>query len=156
MTESISEVWGSVAPYLQAVEEFEKHTQAWKLEFTVADFSSRLGGNFGNLKKIKLSPLKIGKATADRSISGRVKTLQIVGSKKTLQFTGNELRSKFSLPSTLFDVKISNGKVIFEGYGRGHGVGMSQYGANAYAKSGWDYEKILKHYYSGTTLEKLY
>ena len=66
------------------------------------------------------------------------------------------MRSKFSLPSTLFDVKISGGKVIFEGYGRGHGVGMSQYGANAYAKSGWDYEKILKHYYSGTTLKKLY
>ena len=156
MTESVAEVWGSAAPHLQAVEELEKHTQRWTQEFSVTDFSSRFGGNFGNLKNIKLSPLKIGKATADRSISGRVKFAQIVGSKKTLQLTGNELRSKFSLPSTLFDVKISGGKVIFEGYGRGHGVGMSQYGANAYAKSGWDYEKILKHYYSGTELKKLY
>ena len=156
MTESVAEVWGTAAPHLQPVEELEKHTQAWKLEFAVKDFSSRFGGNFGSLKNIKLSPLKIGKATADRSISGRVKFAQIVGSKKTLQVTGNELRSKFSLPSTLFDMKISNGKVIFEGYGRGHGVGMSQYGANAYAKSGWDYEKILKHYYSGTMLKKLY
>lgn len=156
MTESVTEVWGTTAPHLQPVEELEKFTQHWTQEFTVADFSSRFGGNFGNLKQIKLSPLKIGKATADRSISGRVKTAQIVGSKKTLQLTGNELRSKFSLPSTLFDMKISGGKVIFEGYGRGHGVGMSQYGANAYAKSGWDYKKILKHYYSGTTLKKLY
>lgn len=156
MTESVSEVWGTAAPHLQPVEELEKHTQAWNLEFSVSDFSSRFGSNFGNLKSIKLSPLKIGKATADRSISGRVKFAQIVGSKKTLQVTGNELRKKFSLPSTLFDMKISGDKVIFEGYGRGHGVGMSQYGANAYAKSGWDYEKILKHYYSGTTLKKLY
>lgn len=156
MTESVAEVWGTAAPHLKAVEELEKLTEHWTQEFSVADFSSRFGGNFGNVKKIKLSPLKIGKSTQDRSISGRVKFAQIIGSKKTLQLTGNELRSKFSLPSTLFDVKISGGKVIFEGYGRGHGVGMSQYGANAYAKSGWNYEKILKHYYSGTTLKKLY
>lgn len=156
MTESVAEVWGTAAPHLQPVEELEKHTQRWTQEFSIDDFSSRFGGNFGKLKSIKLSPLKIGKATADRSISGRVKVAQIVGSKKTLQITGNELRSKFSLPSTLFDMKISGGKVIFEGYGRGHGVGMSQYGANAYAKNGWDYEKILKHYYSGITIKKLY
>lgn len=156
MTESVAEVWGTSAPHLQPVEELEKHTQAWKLEFAVNDFSSRFGGSFGKLKSIKLSPLKIGKSAADRSTSGRVKTAQIVGSKKTLQVTGNELRSKFSLPSTLFDMKISGGNVIFEGYGRGHGVGMSQYGANAYAKNGWDYEKILKHYYRGTNLKKLY
>lgn len=156
MTESVAEVWGTAAPHLQPVEELEKFTEHWTQEFSVADFSSRFGGNIGKLKSIKLSPLKIGKATADRSISGRVKTAQIAGSKKTLQVTGNELRSKFSLPSTLFDVKISGGKVIFEGYGRGHGVGMSQYGANAYAKNGWDYEKILKHYYRGTKLKKLY
>ena len=156
MTESVAEVWGTAAPHLQPVEELEKHTQAWKLEFAVNDFSSRFGGSFGKLKSIKLSPLKIGKSAADRSTSGRVKTAQIVGSKKTLQVTGNELRSKFSLPSTLFDMKISGGNVIFEGYGRGHGVGMSQYGANAYAKNGWDYEKILKHYYRGTNLKKLY
>ena len=156
MTESVTEVWGGYASHLQAVEELEKHTQHWTKEFSVADFLSKFGGSFGNLKEIKLSPLKVGKSAADRSTSGRVKSVQIIGSKKTLQLTGNELRSKFSLPSTLFDMKISGGKVIFEGYGFGHGVGMSQNGANAYAKHGWDYKKILLHYYRGTKLKKLY
>ena len=156
MTESVAEVWGTHLPYLQAVEEFEKNTQHWTKEFSVADFSGRFGSEFGNLREVNLSKLEVGKSAADRSTSGRVKSAQIIGSKKTLQPTGNELRSKFSLPSTLFDMKISGGKVIFEGYGRGHGVGMSQYGANAYAQNGWTYEKILKHYYRDTTLKKLY
>ena len=44
----------------------------------------------------------------------------------------------------------------FEGFGRGHGVGLSQYGAESYAKSGWKYDQILKHYYKDTELKKLY
>ena len=156
MTESVENVWGSYAAHLLPVEELEKNTYHWQKEFSAEDFSSRFGENFGKLKEIKLSPLEIGKSAADRSTSGRVKTAQIIGTKKTLQLTGNELRSKFSLPSTLFDIKISHGKIIFEGYGYGHGVGMSQNGANAYAKSGWDYKKILAHYYRNTILKKLY
>ena len=155
MTENVAEVWGSHSPHLQAVAELEKNTYPWTKEFSVEDFSNKIGG-IGNLKKINLSPLKVGKSAADRSTSGRVKTAQFVGSNKTLQLTGNELRSKFSLPSTLFDIKLSSGKIIFEGYGYGHGVGMSQNGANAFAKSGWNYEKILLHYYQGTKLKKLY
>lgn len=155
-TESVAEVWGTAAPYLQAVEDAEKHTRHWTKEFTAADFASKLGSDFGNLKKVKLSKLKVGKAAKDRSRSGRVKTAQLVGTKKTVQLTGTELRSKFALPSTLFSMKFSKGKVIFEGYGYGHGVGMAQNGANAYAKKGWNYEKILLHYYKGTALKDLY
>lgn len=156
MTESVENVWGGYAPHLLAVEELERNTQHWKKEFSTEDFSSRFGENFGKVKEIKLSPLEIGKADVDRTTSGRVKFAQIIGTKKTLQLTGNELRTKFSLPSTLFDIKISHDKIIFEGYGRGHGVGMSQNGANAYAKSGWTYDKILAHYYRNTILKKLY
>ncbi len=156
MTESVLEVWGSGAAHLQAVEELEKNTQPWALEFSAKEFSARMGEAFGNLKSIKLSRLTIGKAAADRSQSGRVKFAIIVGTKKTVQLSGQDLRTKFSLPSTLFDMKFQNGAVIFEGYGRGHGVGMSQYGALAYAKTGWDYKKILAHYYRGTSLKKLY
>ena len=155
MTESVAEVWGTDSSYLQAVEELEKNTQAWTKEFSAADFS-RIVGGIGNLIEINLSPLEVGKSAPDRSTSGRVKVVQFVGSSKTLQIKGNELRSKFSLPSTLFDIKISGSKIIFSGYGRGHGVGMSQNGANAYANHGWTYEKILNHYYTGTKLKKLY
>lgn len=156
MTENVSEVWGTYSPHLQAVEELEKNTAHWTKEFSAADFSKILGSDFGDLQNINLSPLEIGKAAPDRSISGRVRVAQFIGTKKTLQLKGTELRSKFSLPSTLFDIKFYDGKIIFEGYGRGHGVGMSQNGANAYAKSGWNYKKILAHYYKNTRLKKLY
>ena len=43
-------------------------------------------------------------------------------------------------------------KFVFTVKGYGHGVGMSQTGANAYAKNGWNYEKILKHYYTGISI----
>ena len=156
MTESAANVWGGNVAHLQAIAEEIKFTQAWTVKFSVYDFSSRMGAAFGSLQKFNLSPLTIGKSAADRSSSGRVKFAQIVGSKKTVQMKGDEMRRKFSLPSTLFNVKIVGNEVIFEGYGKGHGVGLSQYGAKFYAEKGWTYDKILAHYYHGATIKKLY
>ena len=156
MTESNENVWGAKIPYLQPVEELNKQTQEWTVTLTNTDFSERMGAAFGSLQSITLSNLIIGRSAADRTESGRVKFALVAGSKKTLKMTGGEMRKKFSLPSTLFNVKVQSGEVIFEGFGRGHGVGMSQYGANAYAQAGWKYEQILKHYYKGTEIKKLY
>lgn len=156
MTESAANVWGGNVAHLKAVADDEKKTQAWTVKFSVSDFSSRMGSAFGNVTGFNLTPLTIGKSAVDRTTSGRVKSAQIVGSKKTVQMSGSDMRRKFSLPSTLFDVKIENGEVIFSGYGKGHGVGLSQYGAKHYAEKGWKYDKILAHYYQGATLKKLY
>ena len=156
MTENIFDVWKTKASHLVPVAELETKTQPWTKEFPAQNFAERIGGGIGELKFISLSKLEIGKSASDRTSSGRAKTVTIVGSEKTVQVSGIDLRTKFSLPSTLFDVEFKEGRVIFAGYGRGHGVGMSQYGAQAYAKSGWDYKKILAHYYTGTGLKKLY
>ena len=156
MTEDVGDVWGTATPYLVAVKEIIKLSEPWTVKVTAKDFSSRFGENFGDVRSVKLSKLTIGKSAQDRTSSGRVKSAQVVGSKKTLTLEGTELRRKFSLPSTLFDMKLDDGEVIFTGFGRGHGVGMSQCGARAYALDGWSYEKILAHYYSGTKLKKLY
>lgn len=156
MTESGKEVWGTETPYLQPATELEKQTQAWTIKISRADFSERMGAAFGTLQKIELSPLVIGKSASDRSASGRIKFALLVGKNKTSKMTGAQLRSKFSLPSTLCNIKVEGGEVVFEGFGRGHGVGMSQYGAESYAKHGWTYDKILLHYYKGTELKKLY
>lgn len=156
MTESVGDVWGTAVSYLIAVKEFVQPSEPWTVKVGVKDFSSRFGENFGDLKSIKLSKMTVGKATNDRTASGRVKSAHIVGTKKTLTLEGTELRRKFSLPSTLFDMKIDGKEVVFTGYGSGHGVGMSQIGARDYAKNGWSYQKILAHYYSGTKLKKLY
>ena len=157
MTENVSDVWGGGAmAYLVPVKELVQLTAPWTRNFSVKDFSSRFGEGFGDVKSINLSALSIGKSASDRTSSGRVKSVEIVGTKKTLSVSGVDMRRKFSLPSTLFDVKLSGGEVVFTGYGSGHGVGMSQKGAKAFAENGWMYEKILAHYYSGTKLKKLY
>ena len=156
MTEAVADVWGTNLAYLVPVKEIIQLTAPWTMKFSVKDFSSRFGDNFGDVKSIKLSTLTLGKSSSDRTSSGRVKTAQLVGTKRTLTVTGADLRRKFSLPSTLFDMKLSGGEVIFTGYGRGHGVGMSQQGAKTLAEQAWTYDRILSHYYSGTKLKKLY
>ena len=156
MTESVANVWGTNAAYLVPVKEILQLTAPWTMKFSAKDFSSRFGDNFGDVTAIKLSTLTIGKSSSDRTDSGRVKSAQLVGTKKTLMVSGADLRRKFSLPSTLFDMKLDGGEVIFTGYGRGHGVGMSQQGAKTLAEKSWTYDKILAHYYSGTKLKKLY
>lgn len=57
-----------------------------------------------------------------------------------------------SLRSTDFEIKEDNNKVIIKTKGYGHGIGMSQYGANGMAKEGYTYEEIINHYYTGVKL----
>ena len=150
MTENSSDVWGRNLPCLAAVKENFETTDSWTIKIPVKKISETL--KLDKIKSVKLSKLKVGKSAGDRTSSGRVKIAQINGK----EFTGLELRQKFSLPSTLFDMKLDKDEIIFTGYGRGHGVGMSQKGAKFYAADGWSYEKILSHYYKGTKLKKLY
>ena len=63
---------------------------------------------------------------------------------------GREVREALNLPSANFTINISEDTVTFTSNGSGHGVGMSQYGADGMAKNGYTYKDILSHYYSGT------
>lgn len=83
-----------------------------------------------------------------RSGSGRVESIEIGGK----EISGKKLREAFSLRSTAFELEHKDGQFVFTVTGYGHGVGMSQYGANAMAKDGCDYREILEHYYPGTVL----
>ena len=71
-------------------------------------------------------------------------------------FTGVKLREIFKLRSTAFTVDYADGIFTFTVTGFGHGVGMSQYGANVMAMDGADYREILAHYYPGTELVSLW
>lgn len=66
---------------------------------------------------------------------------------------GSGLRTILGLRSACFDYELQEGKLVFFVTGYGHGVGMSQYGANAMAEAGADYREILTHYYTGVTIE---
>ena len=66
---------------------------------------------------------------------------------------GSSLRTILGLRSACFDWEVQDGKLVFFVTGYGHGVGMSQYGANAMAEAGSGYQEILTHYYTGVTVE---
>lgn len=86
----------------------------------------------------------------DRTEGNRIKSLSING--KT--FTGREVRERLGLASSEFSWKIGKGSITFTTYGLGHGVGMSQWGANGLAKEGGSAADILLHYYTGTKVEQ--
>ena len=160
MTENSEDVWGSRIDCLRAAKEVRTETYPWEKNITVEKFSELLakrGKNIGTLKKIELSPIKIGKASKDRTVSGRVKQVTFVGKNGKASITGNDLRSMLGLKSTLFSMTMNRNVLFIKGYGWGHGLGMPQHGAKAYADSEhYDYKKILQHYYRGAELKKLY
>ena len=67
-----------------------------------------------------------------------------------VEIRGSELRSILGLRSACFTISFEEGSIVFSVAGYGHGVGMSQYGANVLAGEGMDYREILAWYYSGT------
>ena len=87
---------------------------------------------------------------AGRDASGRVESVDIGGT----QVPGTELRTLFQLRSTAFTLDYTAEGFLFTVTGYGHGVGMSQYGANVMAEDGADYEEILTHYYPGAELTR--
>ena len=89
----------------------------------------------------------LGKAEPDGS--GRVGTIAVAGE----TFSGAALRRILNLRSAAFTAEYADGCFTFTVSGHGHGVGMSQYGANVMARQGSDYTEILAHYYPGTILE---
>lgn len=159
MTENSEDVWGSHVPYLRAVRDAQIKTLPWTKTITRADLERKLaakGHAIGKVRSIALSPLAIGRAAKDRTASGRVKTMTVKGTKGTATLSGTTWRSLLGLKSTLFDAKLTKDAVTFTGYGSGHGLGISQWGAKRLAETGKSYADILHHYYTGTTLQQLY
>lgn len=165
-TENSENVWGTSLPYLRGVPEPRSSVtgQAWTKTFTLSDFMKRLkaaGYDVGTLKGIVLSPLHEGNTKdADRGVSGRVKYMVAKGARSSLQVPGETLQNMLDLPSTLFDFSIKGKNLVVTGYGSGHGLGLSQWGAEAMAEEHGDgkdyYKQILTHYYQNTKVEKIY
>lgn len=144
-TEPASAVWGTNVPYLQSVSSPEE-VRITEATFTFSEFKAifseaALSGSAGEW---------FGSVTY--TAGGGVDTMEIGGT----VYTGTEIRSLLGLRSTHFTPAIADDVIIFEVRGSGHGVGMSQYGANAMAAAGADYGEILTHYYTGAGLQQLY
>lgn len=145
-TENSEDVFSSNKPYLVSVSsEWDKNESpvfSSKKEVSKKEFLFNLGLDVDS--NIYISNIR-------KTNTGRVKEITI--NNKT--FESKEIRKTFDLKSTSFEIKLLEDKVIFHVNGFGHGVGMSQYGANGMAKSGYNYKKILEHYYKNCEIKKI-
>ncbi len=147
-TENAEEYWQTYVPYLRSV------TSPWD-EAVSPKYKQETRISYEDLfSKLKIAGVQPVSAQASaRTLSWtsgkRVKKIQIAGQ----SFTGREVRELLALPSSHFTLSLQAEDVHITSYGYGHGVGMSQYGAQGMAKEGYTAEQILKHYYSGIQIE---
>lgn len=147
-TERAADVWGEDIPYLQSVEsegDLYSPKYASEVRMSAEDFKkiaesniegvSWENGFFGNIV---------------RSGAGGIVTLDVGG----VNIKGTELRRIYDLNSTNVELTETDGNIKMNVKGFGHGVGMSQYGADYMAKQGKKFDEILKSYYTGVKLEK--
>lgn len=156
MTESASEVWeGVVVPYLTSVISYgDENAKSYYNEniMSIKEFLNTLNDNLDD-KSINRNELSIDGISYIRNESGRVKEILI----NDISIDGTKFRKIFSLNSTNFYIeKIDKDEIIIKTYGNGHGVGMSQVGANFFAERGYEYRNILSHYYKGVEIKKVY
>ena len=136
--------------YLKSVEspgDFEKKDYMTKVSFNKDEFLKILKEDLKVLPDDSFQPIEDIK----KSEGGNVIETKIYG----VQILSKDLRRIFNLKSTAFDVVFENDVFMFTVYGNGHGVGMSQYGANGFAKDGMKYDEILSHYYSGIEIKRI-
>lgn len=165
-TENSEDYWNAAVPYLRSVASpWDKEITpnlAVTYTFTTSELMKKLGladralpvarglAASSWVKPVSSSsglPAEVLSLTAGH----RVKQISIGGT----VFTGREVREKLGLRSSQFTWKRQGGKVLITTYGNGHGVGMSQWGANGMAKEGRTATQILKHYYSGISFSQV-
>ena len=147
-TEAAVDVWGSDVPYLQSVPsvgDMESPKYLSSLTLSAEDFKATAeetldGTDWSN-------PLF---SDIERSKAGGIITLKIGG----VSVRGTDFRTMYGLRSTNAELTEKDGNVIMSVRGYGHGVGMSQYGADYMAKNGSSYDEILKTYYTGIEIVK--
>lgn len=153
ITEMPIDVWGGTGyPYLQVVETSgeEGYSQySSEVEFSKEELLEKLKSEYSDIK-IDFEDEEAIKIT-EYTNSNRVKTIKF-GNKN---LSGVETRTLLGLKSANFTVEQSDGKIKFSVIGYGHGVGMSQTGADALAKQGNDYNQIIKHFYIGVEIVKI-
>jgi stage II sporulation protein D len=139
-TENSEDYWTASLPYLRSVPSpWDKNSPDFigTKEFSSKEFKSKLGTKLTSDISVK------------RTSTNRVSSITINGK----EFSGDEFRKTLGLRSTDFSFNIVGDTIQFTTNGYGHGVGMSQYGANSMAKEGKNYKDILEYYYKGINIE---
>ncbi|HWK22003.1 MAG TPA: stage II sporulation protein D [Ureibacillus sp.] len=146
MTESSVNYSGTDLPYLQSVVstdfQYADNYETTTL-FTIDEWNKKL--------KIQSTIEDVKKIRLQKNNTGRVETVTL----KDQQWNGRDFRTLLGLRSTDFQIKVQDGQVAITTEGYGHGVGMSQYGADAMADNGSTAHEIIAHYYKNTSIEKI-
>lgn len=144
-TENCEEIFPNSLPYLKSVsstwDSISPHYEV-KYNFSINDFYNKLGISYSDYLVIDV---------LETTSTGRIKKISINGT----VFSGSDVVNKLGLKSNYFLIKKNKNEINIITKGYGHGVGMSQYGAQAMALNGYDYKSILKHYYTDVELLNL-
>lgn len=144
-TESSINVWGNDYPYLVSVDStYDNTNPSFIKEQTISyeTLSSKLKMEVNNETEFNILNKTIGDRVASIEVNGKT-------------YKGTDFRNLLGLRSADFEIEKNDTGVIFKTKGYGHGVGMSQYGANGMAKNGYDYRSILLHYFKGVSISHL-
>jgi stage II sporulation protein D len=154
-TENASLMWGIDAPYLKGVDcECQDIITdgLWEKRVSVSHISAALRRQ--GFRVDDISDMSI----ADITPAGRVKNVTIRSARGTTTVPAETLRAALGnteIPSVFFELELSEGEAVFSGRGRGHGVGLCQWGAKEMAGKGHDFKSILSHYYPGAVVERM-
>lgn len=150
-TEDVQAVFARSLPYLVSVDSPEEGVRGYRQDtrFSLGEAAQLLAKAF---PKLNITPEGLQKTLviASHTATGRVESLLLCNG----QVDATDFRKALGLRSTMFTFTMDADSITFHQTGYGHGVGMSQAGANRMAADGNLYEEILSHYYPGTTLEK--
>ena len=151
VTEASVNIWGGIEyPYLKSVETSGEDSYSQynsEFSFTREELLSKIKEKHSEIEIDwnSESPIEIKEYTD----SGRVRTIKF----GNISIAGTEARTILGLKSTNFTISYQDNKIIFSVIGYGHGVGMSQTGADSLAKQGSGYEDIIKHFYTGVEIK---
>lgn len=144
-TENSEDIFITKLPYLRSVESpWDDISPVFSetLTFDISDFLNKLNLDITNDLNIDI---------LETTSTGRIKKIKI----NNKEFDSNDIRKKLNLKSTFFEIKKLDTNILITTKGYGHGVGLSEYGANGMANLGYNYIEILKHYYQGVKIKKI-
>ena len=153
-TEDSQDIFAFSQPYLKSVvSSGDKDAPKYKSSKSISynELCKTLKNEYSNFKIGNAANLKNNVAVKSRTKAGSVKEIKI----GSITISGTKFRSLFKLNSANFSLAFKPGQLIINCTGYGHDVGMSQWGANAMAKSGSSYKDILKHYYTDVNIMKI-
>lgn len=144
-TENSGEIFSQQLPYLVSVKStWDEISPLYSTDRTISltDFYNSINIPYSDTLEVE---------NIDTTSTGRVNKIKING----YTFTSGQMINNLDLRSSFFIIRQDGSNVIITTKGYGHGVGMSQYGAEGMAQNGYKYDEILKYYYTGVEIEKI-